>query len=93
MSSRVHAVTGDGSFQLNLQELQTLVTNKLPITLYILNNNGYLSIRTTQNTFFPGRQCGTDSSNGVDFPRLDLLCKAYGIEYDMLLQLNLSKML
>ena len=81
VSSRVHAVTGDGSFQLNLQELQTLVTNKLPITLYILNNNGYLSIRTTQNTFFPGRQCGTDSSNGVDFPRLDLLCKAYGIEY------------
>ncbi|QNI83944.1 acetolactate synthase/ large subunit/ biosynthetic type [Synechococcus sp. PROS-7-1] len=78
---RVHAVTGDGSFQLNLQELQTLITNNLPITLYVLNNRGYLSIRSTQNTFFPGRQCGTDSSTGVDFPNLRLLCAAYGIEY------------
>ena len=80
-NSRVHAVTGDGSFQLNLQELQTLATNKFPITLYILNNHGYLSIRTTQSSFFPGRQCGTDSSNGVDFPNLKILCAAYGISY------------
>ena len=43
---------GDGSFQLNLQELQTLATNRLPVTLYILNNNGYLSIKATQSAFF-----------------------------------------
>lgn len=80
-SSRVHALTGDGSFQLNLQEIQTLVTSHLPVTLYVLNNNGYLSIRATQSAFFPGRQCGTDRNTGVDFPNIRLLCAAYRIEY------------
>ena len=79
--SRVHAVTGDGSFQLNIQEIQTLVTNRLPVTLYVLNNNGYLSIRATQSSFFPGRQCGTDPKSGVDFPNIEILCAAYQIEY------------
>ncbi len=80
-TSRVHALTGDGSFQLNIQELQTLVTNQLPITVYVLNNNGYLSIRATQSAFFPGRQCGTDPGTGVDFPNLRLICEAYQVEY------------
>lgn len=80
-NSRVHALTGDGSFQLNIQELQTLATNKLPITIYVLNNNGYLSIRATQSAFFPGRECGTDPSTGVEFPNLRMICEAYQIEY------------
>jgi acetolactate synthase-1/2/3 large subunit len=80
-TGRVHAITGDGSFQLNLQEIQTLVTNRLPVTLYILNNKGYLSIRATQSAFFAGRECGTGPSSGVDFPSIKLLCKAYDIEY------------
>jgi len=80
-TARVHAVTGDGSFQLNIQELQTLVTNQLPVTVYVLNNNGYLSIRATQSAFFPGRQCGTGPGTGVDFPNLKLICQAYQIEY------------
>lgn len=80
-SGRVHAITGDGSFQLNLQEIQTLVTNQLPVTLYILNNKGYLSIRATQSAFFAGRECGTGPSSGVDFPSVELLCKAYKIAY------------
>lgn len=79
--ARVHAVTGDGSFQLNLQELQTLVTSKLPVTIYILNNNGYLSIRATQSTFFSGRECGTGPSTGVEFPCIRKLCDAYKIPY------------
>ena len=74
-------MTGDGSLQLNLQELQTLVTNKLPVTLYVLNNNGYLSIKATQASFFTGRECGTGPDTGVDFPNIKLLCKAYKIEY------------
>lgn len=78
---RVHAITGDGSFQLNLQEIQTLVTNRLPVTLYILNNKGYLSIRATQSTFFAGRECGTGPSSGVDFPNIELLCQAYNVAY------------
>ena len=79
--SRVHVITGDGSFQLNLQELQTVVTFQLDLTIYILNNNGYLSIRSTQNNFFKGRECGTDSSNGVTFPNLRKISNAYGINY------------
>tara|TARA_Y100001968_G_C19307852_1_gene692546 strand:- start:663 stop:1124 length:462 start_codon:yes stop_codon:yes gene_type:complete len=77
----VHVITGDGSFQLNLQELQTVVTFQLDLTIYILNNNGYLSIRSTQNNFFKGRECGTDSSNGVTFPNLRKISNAYGINY------------
>lgn len=80
-SGRVHAITGDGSFQLNLQEIQTLVTNRLPVTLYILNNKGYLSIRATQSAFFAGRECGTGPSSGVDFPNIELLCQAYNVAY------------
>lgn len=78
---RVHAVTGDGSFQLNLQEIQTLVTNRLPVTLYILNNKGYLSIKATQSAFFAGRECGTGPSTGVEFPSIEILCKAYKVAY------------
>ena len=81
LPARVHAFTGDGSFQLNLQELQTLATNRLPVTLYILNNNGYLSIKATQSAFFSGRECGTGQETGVDFPSIESLCKAYRIEY------------
>lgn len=50
-------------------------------SLYVLNNNGYLSIRATQNTFFPGRQCGTDGTNGLTFPNLKKISNAYGIKY------------
>ena len=80
-SHRSHVLTGDGSFQLNLQELQTIISYKLNLTIYVLNNNGYLSIRATQKSFFPGRECGTDSTNGISFPNLKKLCNAYGIEY------------
>lgn len=80
-TARVHAITGDGSFQLNIQEIQTLVTSQLPVTVYVLNNNGYLSIKATQSAFFPGRECGTGPKSGVEFPNIELLCSAYKIAY------------
>jgi len=61
------AVESDGSFQLNIQELQTVVHYKLPLKLFIWSNNGYLSIRATQKKFFDGREIGTDSSSGISF--------------------------
>lgn len=79
--SRIHVITGDGSFQLNIQELQTIVNYQLNISIYVLNNDGYLSIRATQNNFFKGRSCGTDKSNGVSFPNLEKISKAYGIKF------------
>lgn len=77
----VFGITGDGSFQLNLQELQTIVHNKLPVKTFVLNNNGYLSIRATQNKFFEGRLMGTDMTSGLSLPDLKKIADAYGIAY------------
>lgn len=77
----VLGITGDGSLQMNIQELQTIAYHQLPIKTFVLNNNGYLSIRTTQNKFFEGRLIGTDESSGVSFPDLRRIAKAYGIKY------------
>ena len=63
-------MTGDGSLQFNIQELQTLVTNGLPVKLFVLNNNGYLSIRQTQDRFFEGRYLGEGPRSGVTCPNL-----------------------
>jgi acetolactate synthase-1/2/3 large subunit len=77
----VFGITGDGSFQMNIQELQTIVHHKLPIKLFIWNNGGYLSIRATQTKFFDGRLIGTDESSGVSFPSTKKIAQAYGIRY------------
>lgn len=70
---QVIGITGDGSFQMNIQELQTIVHNDLPVKTFVWNNDGYLSIRATQKKFFEGRSIGTDQSSGVSFPRLPKL--------------------
>lgn len=78
---RVICVDGDGSIMMNLQELETISYNKLPAKIFILNNNGYHSIRQTQTNLFKGKLIGIDPSNGVGFPRWELLAKAFGFEY------------
>jgi len=80
-NGEVIGITGDGSLQLNLQELQTLVHNRLPVKLFVINNNDYLSIRTTQGKFFDGRSIGTDSRNEVSFPSTEKIAAAYGIKF------------
>lgn len=77
----VIGITGDGSFQMNLQELQTIVYYKLPVKIFVWNNNGYLSIRATQSKFFNGRLIGTDKSCGISFPKVKGIAGAYGIKY------------
>jgi acetolactate synthase-1/2/3 large subunit len=77
----VLGITGDGSFQMNIQEMQTIIYNKLPIKLFVWNNNGYLSIRATQSKFFEQRLVGTDSSSGVSFPNLKKVADCYGLKY------------
>jgi acetolactate synthase I/II/III large subunit len=76
---RVICLAGDGSLQMNVQELQTVVTNKLAVKIFVLNNGGYLSIRQTQNGFFQGRLIGTGASSGVTFPDFLKVGAAYGI--------------
>ena len=80
-NGEVVGITGDGSFQMNIQELQTIVHYKLPLKLFVWNNNGYLSIRATQKKFFEGREIGTDKNSGISFPEIKNIAKAYGIKY------------
>ena len=78
---RVICLAGDGSIQMNIQELQTIATNQLPITVFVLNNNGYLSIRLTQKNFFPDNPVGADPASGVGIPNFSAIAAAYGLGY------------
>lgn len=69
----------DGGMMMNLQELQTLVHYKLPVKLFIFNNDGYLMIKHTQNALFNGRRAGVDGKSGVSCPDFSALGKAFGI--------------
>ena len=76
-------VTGDGSIQMNLQELQTILTNKLPIKIFVINNDGYHSIRQTQTNIFSHHcKVGIGPESGdLSFPALEKLAWAYGYPY------------
>lgn len=74
-------IVGDGSIQMNIQELQTISHNKLPVKIFVWDNDGYLSIRETQQRAFEGRYLGVDANSGVSFPDMKKLCDAYGIKY------------
>ena len=74
-------IEGDGSLHLNIQELQTMMHNKLPIKLLLLNNDGYLSIKVTQKIFFEGRYVASEKSSGVTFPDFMKIADAYNIPY------------
>ena len=77
----IFSVTGDGSFMMNLQELQTVVRNNCNIKIVIINNNGYSGVRHGQKAHFRGKSIGTDPSNGLDFPDYGKLSEAFGIRY------------
>ena len=81
----VVCLEGDGSIQMNLQELQTVVNYKLPIKLFVYNNGGYLSIKTTQRAFFKGFFVGSEAGSGVVLPSFEKLAAAYGLPYFRLL--------
>lgn len=76
-------ISGDGSIQMNLQELQTILTNKLPIKIFVINNDGYHSIRQTQtNLFGDHTKVGIGPESGdLSFPSLEKLAWAYGYPY------------
>ena len=81
-------LTGDGSIQMNLQELQTIVSHQLPIKIFIINNGGYHSIRQTQTNLFRGEPLvgiGIDSGMGgvqdLSFPDMKKIAHAYGFPF------------
>lgn len=74
---------GDGSIMMNLQELQTILTNKLPIKIFLINNNGYHSIRITQTNLF-SHHCKVgigEESGDLSFPQFEKIAKAFGYPY------------
>ena len=75
---RVICLAGDGSIMMNLQELQTVAHYRLNIIIFVLNNGGYLSIRTTQSNFF-GKLIGEGEESGVSFPDFVRLAEAHGL--------------
>ena len=77
---RTVLVDGDGGLQLNIQEFETIRRLALPIKLFVLSNEGYASIRTSQQRYF-GRLTGADTSSGVSLPSLQKVVEAYGLTY------------
>jgi acetolactate synthase I/II/III large subunit len=80
-SGRRHTicVDGDGGFQFNIQELETIARLKMPITFFVLNNNGYASIRASQKNYFGAATIGCDASTGLTLPDLRRVAEAYGL--------------
>ena len=80
--SEIILLTGDGSIQMNLQELQTIIHHRMPIKIFLINNGGYHSIRQTQKNFFgePLVGIGVDSGD-LSFPSMEKLAWAYGYPY------------
>jgi len=79
--SNIIGITGDGSFQMNIQELETLRYLNSNVKLFVWNNGGYLSIRNTQDKFFKGRRLGSCEDSGVTLPSTEKIANAYGIPY------------
>jgi acetolactate synthase-1/2/3 large subunit len=76
---RTICLYGDGSLQLNVQELQTLWHHQLPVKIFVLCNEGYVSIRTTQNGFLKGHHVGSSAEGGMSVPDYVKVATAYGV--------------
>jgi acetolactate synthase-1/2/3 large subunit len=76
---RTVCIDGDGGFVMNIQELETVKRLNLPIKFFVLNNNGYASIRNTQNNYFQGRLVASDPSSGLTLPDPLKVAEAFGI--------------
>ena len=76
---RIICLAGDGSVMQNLQELQTIVGMKLPVKLFILNNDGYHSIRQAQQNYFPDNIVGCGPDSGLSFPDFQRLAHGFGL--------------
>jgi acetolactate synthase-1/2/3 large subunit len=78
---RIICLAGDGSLMMNLQELQTVAGNRLPIKVFILNNQGYHSIRQTQRNFFPDNVVGCGEDSGLSFPDFEKVAGAFTLPF------------
>jgi len=77
----VVCLAGDGSIMMNLQELQTIASLRLPVKIFILNNSGYVSIFQTQKNFFNGDEVGAGPKSGVELPKFRRISNAFEIPF------------
>ena len=89
-SSRVLLLEGDGGFAQNLQELGTVASNSLNIKMFVVCNDGYASIRSSQKSYFNDNYVGCDISTGLGLPKWIDICNAYGVEYFKIDSKNIS---
>ena len=80
LSKNIILVAGDGGLQMNIQELQTIIHNKIPLKIFLLNNNGYLAISLMQDNLFKGKYIGSNLESGVSNPNFIKLADAYGFK-------------
>ena len=81
---QIICIEGDGSIQMNLQELQTIVHNNLNVKIFWINNDGYHSIKQTQTAMFKAKErgyCGADANSGISFPSAEKIANAYGLKF------------
>lgn len=82
INKKIFCVSGDGSFQFNIQELQTINHHKLNINFFIINNDGYSSMKQSQNNFVKNiGYHGVDKKSGISFPDLSMIAKVYNFKY------------
>ena len=78
---RVICLSGEGGLQMNIQELATIMHNKIPIKIFIFNNGGYLTIKQTQQLGFDGRIMGSDKNSGLSFPNYKKIAESHKFKY------------
>ena len=74
-------VIGEGSFYTNMQELAVIRQHKIPVKIFVINNDGYMSIKQTQDKFFGGRRWGVSNSTGVYFADIAKIAEAFELPY------------
>ena len=85
---KVFTIIGDGSFQLNIQELQTIRHYNLPIKILLFNNSGYGAIYMTQNAYFKDNIFGTNINSGLSFPNFKKIAETYKLDYFKILYMK-----
>jgi acetolactate synthase I/II/III large subunit len=78
-AQRIICLAGDGSIMMNIQELQTIASLSIPVKVFVLDNGGYLSIRSSQTNFFK-RCAGESAKNGVNLPDFTQLAAGFGLK-------------
>jgi acetolactate synthase-1/2/3 large subunit len=79
--AQILAVTGDGSLELNIQELKTMSHYNLNIKLFVINNGGYVSMRNWQDNFFEGRRIESEESTGAGTLQMENIARAFDLPY------------